>query len=70
MAIIQVVEVQGQLVVDSRLIAQELGIEHRAFIQTLKKYETMIEQRFGVITFEMDKPSEGSLGGRPKNTHF
>lgn len=61
------IERKGEtLVVDSRLVAENLGIEHRAFMQTIKKYESKIEQRFGVITFEMSKPPEGSQGGRPE----
>jgi anti-repressor protein len=54
-----------QFVVDSRLIAQNLDIEHRAFIQTIKKYLSEVEE-FGVVTFEMSKPLEGSSGGRPE----
>jgi phage regulator Rha-like protein len=54
------------LVVDSRLIATELGIEHRALMQTVKKHIEKIEMAFGVITFNMDKPLEGSQGGRPE----
>ena len=65
-SILQVVEQNGDLVVDSRLIAARLDIEHRAFMQTLKRYQDRIEQRFGVVTFEMDKPIEGSQGGRPE----
>jgi len=63
---LQVTEQNGDLVVDSRLIAMRLGIEHRAFMQTLKRYQDKIESRFGVITFEMSKPLEGSQGGRPE----
>jgi phage regulator Rha-like protein len=64
--ILQVIESNGDLVIDSRLIADTLGIEHRAFMQTMKRYQDRIESRFGVITFEMSKPIEGSLGGRPE----
>ena len=46
-----IAEHQGILVVDSRLIAEELGIEHRAFMQTVRKYLTEI-QEFGHLTFE------------------
>ena len=61
------VERQGEaLVVDSRLIAESLGIEHESFVRTIKKHETKIEERFGVIRFEIGKPPEGSLGGRPE----
>jgi Phage regulatory protein Rha (Phage_pRha) len=54
------------LVVDSRLIAQELGIEHENFIETVKKYQKQAEQAFGVLRFETGKPTGGSLGGRPE----
>ena len=42
------------------------SVSHESFIKTIRKYETKIEQRFGVIRFEIGKPSEGSLGGRPE----
>ena len=42
----------GQLVVDSRLVAQDLGIEHRAFLQTIKKYQKDIESDFEALSFE------------------
>jgi phage regulator Rha-like protein len=63
---IQVITKGDALVVDSRLIATELGIEHRALMQTVKKHIEKIEMAFGVITFDMDKPLEGSQGGRPE----
>ncbi|MEM9391698.1 MAG: Rha family transcriptional regulator [Bacteroidota bacterium] len=50
------------LVVDSRLIATQLGIEHESFIKTVKKYEKEIEQAFGILRFEIGK-IEGR--GRP-----
>lgn len=43
----------GVLVVDSRLIAQDLGIEHRALLQTLDKYLKKIEASLGAVAFEM-----------------
>lgn len=62
-----IVEIKGEaLVVDSRLIAQDLGVEHETFMRTIKKYEPRIESRFGVIRFEIGKPPQGSLGGRPE----
>ncbi|NER80828.1 MAG: Rha family transcriptional regulator [Leptolyngbya sp. SIO1D8] len=41
------------LVVDSRLVAQELGIEHRSFVKALDKYESHIEKEFGILRFEI-----------------
>ena len=43
----------GVLVVDSRLIAQDLDIEHRALLQTLDKYLKKIEASLGAVAFEM-----------------
>ena len=42
----------GSLVVDSRLIAQELGVTHKAFMETIRKYEKQAEQSFGILRFE------------------
>lgn len=49
---IQVVDKGDSLVVDSRLVAQGLGIQHKNFLETIKKYESRLEQDFGAITFE------------------
>jgi phage regulator Rha-like protein len=51
------------LVVDSRLLAVRLGIEHDNFLQTVQNYETLIEQAFGILLFETGK-IEGR--GRPQ----
>ena len=55
-----------QFVVDSRLIADRLGVEHHTFLKTLNKYLNRIESKFGVVRFEVDKPLEGTTGGRPE----
>lgn len=65
MSALIVIENEGELVVDSRLIAQDLGIEHRSFMETVGNYKTLIEQEFGVLRFQTAKPQEGSKGGRP-----
>lgn len=61
-----VFEHDGDLVVDSRLIAQELGIEHESFMATIQNYQTIAEQEFGVFRFQIGKPSKGTKGGRPE----
>ena len=58
------------LVVDSRLIAEDLGIQHKNLLQTITKYQNVIEQSFGVIAFAASKPPEGSQGGRPENIAY
>ncbi|NEQ78250.1 MAG: hypothetical protein F6K23_37835 [Okeania sp. SIO2C9] len=60
---INVIERNGQLVVDSRLVAQELGIKHKTFIQTIRKYKTEIEQGFGQLPFEKAVVSGHNGGG-------
>lgn len=42
----------SQLVVDSRLIAKELGIEHKALIANVREHETSIESAFGKVLFQ------------------
>lgn len=41
-----------ELFVDSRLIAERLGIEHRSFLETIDNYESQIQQAFGFLRFE------------------
>ena len=53
MSLLQIVDRDGIQIVDSRLIAAELSVEHRAFLQTLEKYKDKVEQAFGAIAFEM-----------------
>jgi phage regulator Rha-like protein len=55
------------LVVDSRLIAERLGIEHESFLRTLDTYQTQIEGAFGILRFEIGK-IEGR--GRPQKYAF
>ena len=53
MSNLSVQERDGILVIDSRLIAQDLGIEHRALLQTLDKHLLKIEASLGAVAFEM-----------------
>jgi phage regulator Rha-like protein len=55
----------GALVVDSRLIAQELGVTHKAFMDTIRKYEKQTEQAFGGLRFETAVP-EKPTGNPPQ----
>lgn len=56
-------------VVDSRLIAMELGIQHESFVKTIKGHQTRLEKR-GVLRFEIAKPVKGSSGGRPETFYW
>ncbi len=60
MTTLSVREKDGVLVVDSRLIAIELGIKHKSFMETIRKHEKQTEQAFGGLRFETavpDKPT-------------
>lgn len=63
---ITIVEIQGQLVVDSRDIAKQLENEHESLMALLKKHQVKIEKGCKeVIRLEIGKPPKGSQGGRP-----
>lgn len=61
---LQVQEIDGYLLVDSRLIAERLGIQHEVLIRTINKYLTEL-QGFGVLRFENGKLEPGATG-RPQ----
>ena len=65
---LQIIELNGEFVVDSRLISKRLDIEHESFMRTLKKYEKKVEQRFGVIRFEIgtSKMPDGRINPNPE----
>lgn len=65
MSNLSVIEVDGLLVVDSRLVAERLNIQHETFMKTVAKYKRQIEARFGIIRFEV-----GEIRGRGKPEKF
>ncbi len=70
MSNLSVMERDSVLVVDSRLIAQDLGIAHKNLLETLDNYLSRIEVAFGVVRFETEKPLKGSRGGRPERVAY
>jgi len=44
----------GTLVVDSRSIAQDLGIEHKNLMANVYKYQEIVEEAFGRVAFETE----------------
>lgn len=54
-------QVNGVDCVDSRLIAQDLGIQHSSFVKILKKYQGKIEVKFGRVGFQIE-PSKTKGG--------
>lgn len=69
MSNLKVVEVDGVFVVDSRLIAERLGIEHKSFIKTVRKYQPLIEKRFGCVRFEIAYIQMPKGGTREEISH-
>lgn len=51
MTTISVIEMNGLLVVDSRLVAKELGLQHKNLLGNIRSHQTAIEH-FGAIAFE------------------
>lgn len=64
MADLDIFDDGGELYVDSRLIAERLGIQHESFMATVENYRSQTEEAFGVFRFEIGKP-QGPQGGRP-----
>lgn len=58
-------ELRGENRVDSRLIAQHLGVQHHSVFRLIKAYADDFRE-FGVIGFQIHKPSRGSVGGKPE----
>lgn len=54
MDLIRIERVNDCDVVDSRLIAEELGIQHKNFISTISKYKSEITECFGALAFQTD----------------
>lgn len=52
MADLEIFDDGENLYVDSRLIAERLGIEHRSFLETVENYRSQSEQAFGILRFE------------------
>lgn len=52
MDLIKIETIDGELRVDSRLISQELGVEHKATIQIIRRYDAELST-YGEITFKM-----------------
>lgn len=63
---IEIVERDSQLVVDSRIIASALGITHKSLKQTIREYQTSIEQRLGKLAFHED----GLNGANPETFYY
>jgi phage regulator Rha-like protein len=63
MSIIQIVEQDHTLVVDSRLIAANLGVDHKNFRELIESYKVKLEAKFGVYRFETAKLLTAKVSG-------
>lgn len=57
------------LVVDSRLVAEELGIEHKTLRETIKKYEDEIVEEYGQLSVASETVAN-SVGAKNKITYY
>ena len=64
---ISVQEQEGQLVVDSRLVADLLGIQHESFLKTIRKHRERVEASFGSLRFEIGTLE--TAGGKQETTY-
>ena len=62
---ITLIEFSGEPRIDSRAIADQLGVENKNTRELIEKYLPDFEE-FGVCPFETAKPPQGSYGGRPE----
>lgn len=53
--LIAITQYENTFVVDSRLIADRLGIKHKNLLETIYKRQTLIEQRFGIVAFKTEE---------------
>lgn len=60
-----IVEQDGKFLLDSRVLAKQLGYEHKALIRNIHRNKTRIEAKSVLRQFDA-KPSKGSMGGRPE----
>lgn len=67
---VEVQERDGVLVVDSRLIAERLGIEHESFLKTIETHKASIEEAFGSFRFEIGVKEFVRKDGQKGATQF
>lgn len=63
--VITLCPVKKEARVDSRVLAEHLGIQHKNALELIEKHKSGFEE-FGVVAFQTRKPPKGSAGGRPE----
>jgi Rha family phage regulatory protein len=61
---IQVLQMDNQVLVDSRVIAKGIGIEHESLMKTIHTYQSELEE-FGQLRFEIGVGYRPQGGGNP-----
>src|SRR5919197_667547 len=57
--------VEGVYRIDSRLLAERLGYDHKVVLQSIRRHKARLEARSVLLQNEA-KPLKGSSGGRPE----
>src|SRR6185295_4534674 len=61
-----IIEISGENRIDSRIVAKELGLEHKSFLDTVRKYKVDF-QELGALPFSAVQPPKIREGkGRPE----
>ena len=61
---LEIIQVEGEHRIDSRLVAESLGIEHKAFMETVRKYQQDFAE-LGQMPFETEVGYRTQGGGNP-----
>ena len=62
---LEIVLVEGEHRLDSRLFARYLGYEHETVARNIARHKARLEKK-SVLRQIVGKPPKGSLGGRPE----
>ncbi len=62
---LEIQNLNGIQVIDSRIIAKGLNINHKSLMETINEYKEELET-LGVLPFQTAKPPKGTKGGRPE----
>jgi len=68
--IVPIVAVDSVLLVDSRVIAEKCGVEHRSLYKLLGEYQATIEAAFGLVRFEIADGEPMPQGGTRNPQRF
>jgi phage regulator Rha-like protein len=66
---LELIVIEHEPRVDSRLMADRLGIKHKNFLETIKKHEITIKE-FGQLPFETEVGGRSQGGGNPQKYTF